>query len=173
MGDDVDRHDDVIGDAAVVFGVAVAHLDVVERSPPEGFVGVGCHHHVVRETEESGLPEEAVHVGLRRTAVVGFRLGGDDGGHAGVAKALQGDGIAKDGVLGAEPEQVFGWERGSQVQLMAAIVILLIHHVTELVVDGELGDVAVAIKVPDLVLTAGSNRIAWRGVVFRVTTEDD
>ena len=86
---------------------------------------------------------------------------------------MQGDGIAKDGVLGAESQQVFGWERRAQVQLVAAVVILLIHHVTELVIDGEFGDVAVAIKVPDLVLTAGSNRLAWRGVLFRLTTEDD
>jgi hypothetical protein len=86
---------------------------------------------------------------------------------------LQSDGITKDSVLGAKPQQVLGRQSGAQVQLMAAIVILLIHHVTELVVDCEFGDVAVAIKVPDLVLTAGSNRIAWRGVVFRVTAEDD
>ena len=53
VGDDVDGHDDVIGDAAVVFGVAVADKNVVEWPPPEGFVGVGSHHHFVRETEES------------------------------------------------------------------------------------------------------------------------
>jgi hypothetical protein len=59
------------------------------------------------------------------------------------------------------------------VQLVAAVVILLIHHVTELVIDGEFGDVAIAIKVPDLVLTSGSNRTARCGVVVRVTAEDD
>jgi hypothetical protein len=56
---------------------------------------------------------------------------------------------------------------------VASVVILLIHHVTELVVDGEFGDVAVAVEVPDLVLTSGSNRIARCGVVVRVTVEDD
>jgi hypothetical protein len=59
------------------------------------------------------------------------------------------------------------------VQLVAAVVILLIHHVTELVIDGEFGDVAVAVEVPDLVLTSGSNWVARCGVVVRITAKDD
>ena len=172
VGDDIAGHDDVIGDAAVIFGVAVAHQDVVKRSPPEGFVGVGSHHHFVRETEESGLPEEAVHIGLRVAALVGFRLSCDDEGDSGGAKALQSDGIPKDGVLGEKPQQTLGWERGAQVQLVAAIVILLIHHVTELVIDSEFGDMAVAVELQDMVLTSGSNRIARCGDVFRITAKD-
>jgi len=75
--------------------------------------------------------------------------------------------------LRSESQTVFGRQRGAQVQLVASVVILLIHHVTELVIDGEFGDMALAVEVPDLVLTSGSNRIARCGVVFRVTAKDD
>lgn len=50
--------------------------------------------------------------------------------------------------LRAESQKVLGRQRGAQVRLVAAIAILLIHHVTELVIDGELRDVRSVFGVP-------------------------
>lgn len=58
------------------------------------------------------------------------------------------------------------------MQFVGAVVILLIDNVTELLVDGELGNMSVPVQMPDLVFSPRTNGNTWSQVEAGKTPQD-
>ena len=165
MRDEVDGDDDIVFDSGKVFWVGIGDEDAVSGAIPEGFAAVLLHHHVIRKADEAALGEEGFDVFLGGAASVNFGLGGDDGRNSTRLNALKGDGISEDYILCTETQQVFARNGMTQRQLVATVVVLLIHDETKTILIREFDDMCATILMPHIVFALRSDLKARNDVV--------
>ena len=153
MRDEINGHDDVVGDAGEILRIGISDEDAVRGAIPEGLAAELLHHHLIWKPDETALDEEGVDVLLGRAALVNLRLGGDNRRNAPCLYTLKSDHVTKGHILRAETQQVFRRDGMPERELVATVVILLIHHEAETILVGQLENVVTPVLVPDMMLS--------------------